>query len=167
MAIRVARINTADAEQWYQRHLELGLREQLFWLMNTDRCHARLASLYGFPPLPPRPCLLPNEPEQKVEPSKQSRSKIMMAAQRIRASLCKEAPTRSSFAHLNQPSSDECKLPPVGPTALVVGTLRFIPLPSLAITLSLLMSSDPKHAYKGFVASSQRHGSVYSTLDAK
>ena len=79
----------------------------------------------------------------------------------------KEAPRRSSFAHLNQPFSKERKLSPVGLTALMAGALRFIPLPSLAITLSLSMSSDPKHCYKGFVASSQRHGGVYSTLDAK
>ena len=104
-------------------------------LIDTDRCNAHLASLYGFPPLPLRPCLLPNEPEQKVEPSKQHRSDIMMAARRIKANLCKEEPKRSSFAHLNQPSSKERKLSPVGLIALMVGALRFIPLPSLVITL--------------------------------
>ena len=62
-----------------------------------------------------------------------------MAARRIKANLCKEEPKRSSFAHLNQPSSKERKLSPVGLIALMVGALRFIPLPSLVITLSLSM----------------------------
>ena len=77
-------------------------------LTDTDRCHARLAPLDGFPPLPPHPHLLHSEPEKKVDPSKQYQSGIMMAAQRIKANLYKEEPERSSFTHLNQPSP-ECK----------------------------------------------------------
>ena len=49
----------------------------------------------------------------------------------------------------------------------MAGALRFTPFPSIVITLLVDESSGPGRAYKGFVASSQRHGGVYSTLDAK
>ena len=50
-------------------------------LTDTNRCHARLAPLYNFPPLPPQPPLLQHEPEQKVDPSKEYQSGVMMAAE--------------------------------------------------------------------------------------
>ncbi|KAF9643406.1 hypothetical protein BDM02DRAFT_1507584 [Thelephora ganbajun] len=137
-------------------------------LTDTDRCHARLAPLYGFPPLPPRPPLLRHEPEQRVDPSKQYQSGVMMAAQRIKANLCKEEPKRSSFTHLNQPSLKERKPIPGwtdGTDGWRAEVYSFAKPrdPSLPVD----ESSDPKRAYKGFVASSQRQGGVYSTLDAK
>ena len=60
-------------------------------------------------PLPPQPPLLQREPEQKVDPSKEYQFGVMMAAQRIKANLCKEELKRSSFAHLNRTSSQERK----------------------------------------------------------
>ena len=36
----------------------------------------------------------------------------MMAAQRIKANFCKEEPKRSSFVHVNQPSSKEHRFIP-------------------------------------------------------
>ena len=66
--------------------------------IDTDHCHACLASLYGYPPLQPCSCLL-HKPEQKVEPSKQHQLDIMMAAQMVEANLCKETPrTERPFA---------------------------------------------------------------------
>ena len=53
-------------------------------LTDTDRCHALLAPLYGFPP---RPRLLHRQPEQKVDPSKEFQSGVMMAAQRIKTNI--------------------------------------------------------------------------------
>ena len=137
-------------------------------LTDTDRCHARLAPLYGFPPLPPRPHLLPSEPERKVDPSKQYQSGIMMAAQRIKANMCTEEPKRSSFAHLNQPSSKERK-PIPGWTDGTDGWRAEVYSFAKPRDHSLPVdeTSDPKRAYKSFVASSQRQGGVYSTLDAK
>ena len=77
-------------------------------LTDTDGCHARLALLYGFSPLQLHPHL-PNEPEQKVDPSERYQSGIMMAAQRIEADLCKEEPKRSSFAHPRDHSPCQCE----------------------------------------------------------
>ena len=135
---------------------------------DTDRCHARLAPLYGFPPLPPRPRLLQREPEQKVNPSKEYQSGIMMAAQRIKANLCKEEPKRSSFAHLNRTPSNEPKHIPGwtdGTDGWRAETYSFAK--PRDHTLPADEGSDPKRAYKSFVASSQRQGGVYSTLDSK
>ena len=135
---------------------------------DTDRCHARLAPLYGFPPLPPRPPLLRREPEQKVIPSEQYQSGVMMAAQRIKANLCKEEPRRSSFTNLNKTHSNERK-PIPGWTDGTDGWRAEVYSFAKPRDHSLPVddSSDPKRAYKGFVASSQRQGGVYSTLDTK
>jgi len=137
-------------------------------LTDTDRCHARLAPLYGFPPLPPRPHLARPEPDQKVDPSKQYQSGVMMAAQRIKANLCKEVPKRSSFAHLKPPSSNERKPIPGwtdGSDGWRAEVYSFAKPRDHSLPVD--ESSDPKRAYKGFVASSQRQGGVYSTLDIK
>ena len=91
-----------------------------------------------------------------------------MAAQRIKANLCKEEPKRSSFAHLNQPSSKERKPIPGwtdGSDGWRAEVYSFAKPRDHSLPLD--ESSDPKRAYKGFVASTQRHGGVYSTLDAK
>ena len=137
-------------------------------LTDTDRCHARLAPLYGFPPLPPRPPLLRQETSSKVDVSKQYQSGVMMAAQRIKANLCKEEPKRSSFAHLNQPTSKERK-PIPGWTDGTDGWRAEVYSFAKPRDHSLPVdeSADPKRAYKSFVASSQRQGGVYSTLDVK
>ncbi|KAF9783337.1 hypothetical protein BJ322DRAFT_147206 [Thelephora terrestris] len=137
-------------------------------LTDTDRCHARLAPLYGFPPLPPRPHLVQREPVQKVDPSKEYQSGVMMAAQRIKANLFKEEPKRSSFAHLNRTPSNERKHIP-GWTDGTDGWRAEIYSFSKPRdhTLPVDETADPKRAYKGFVASSQRQGGVYSTLDSK
>ena len=136
-------------------------------LTDTDRCHARLAPLYGFPPLPPRPHLLQPEPEQRVDPSKEFQSGVMMAAQRIKANLSKPPPKRSSFAHLNK--APEPLKPIPGWTDGTDGWRAEVY--SLAKprdhSLPYDERSDPKRAYKGFVATSQRQGGVYSTLDQK
>ena len=126
-------------------------------LTDTDRCHARLAPLYNFPPLPPQPPLLQREPEQKVDPSKEHQFGVMMAAQRIKANLCKEELKRSSFAHLNRTSSQERK-PIPGWTDCTDGWLAegYSFAKPRDHSLPVDETSDPKRAYKGFVASSQR-----------
>ena len=90
-----------------------------------------------------------------------------MAAQRIKSNLCKE-PKGSSLAHLNQPSSKEHR-PIPGWTDGIDGwrteVYSFAKPHDHSIPVD--ESSDPKRAYKGFVTSSQHHGSIYSTLDAK
>jgi len=92
----------------------------------------------------------------------------MMAAQRIKANLCKEEPKRSSFTHLNQPSSNDRK-PIPGWTDGTDGWRAEVYSFAKPRDHSLPVdeSSDPKRAYKSFVASSQRQGGVYSTLDVK
>ena len=137
-------------------------------LTDTDRCHARLAPLYGFPPLPPRPPLLRRESEPKVDLSKQYQSGVMMAAQRIKANFCKEETRRSSFAHLNQLAPKERKPIPGwtdGSDGWRAEVYSFAKPRDHSLPVD--ESEDPKRAYKGFVASSQRQGGVYSTLDAK
>ena len=137
-------------------------------LTDTDRCHARLAPLYGFPPLPPRPHLLHQEPEHKVDLAKQYQSGVMMAAQRIKANLCKEEPKRSSFTHLNQAVTKERKPIPGwtdGSDGWRAEVYSFAKPRDHSLPAE--ESEDPKRAYKGFVASSQRQGGVYSTLDLK
>jgi len=138
-------------------------------LTDTDRCHARLAPLYGFPPLPPRPPLLRQDSsQQKVDVSKQYQSGVMMAAQRIKANLCKEEPKRSSFAHLNQAVPKERKPIPGwtdGSDGWRAEVYSFAKPRDHSLPVG--ESEDPKRAYKGFVASSQRQGGVYSTLDIK
>ena len=137
-------------------------------LTDTDRCHARLAPLYGFPPLPPRPPLLRRESEPKVDLSKQYQSGVMMAAQRIKANFCKEETKRSSFTHLNQLAPKERK-PIPGWTDGTDGWRAEVYSFAKPRDHSLPVdeAEDPKRAYKGFVASSQRQGGVYSTLDTK
>ena len=134
-------------------------------LTDTDRCHVLLAPLYGFPPLPPGPRLLHRQPEQKVDPSKEFQSGVMMAAQRIKANLIKPPPERSSFAHLNPPPEPTKPIP--GWTDGTDGWCAEVY--SLAkpwdYSLPIDEASDPKRAYKGFFASSQRQGGIYSTLD--
>ena len=137
-------------------------------LTDTDRCHARLAPLYGFPPLPPRPPLLRRESEPRVDLSKQYQSGVMMAAQRIKANFCKEETRRSSFAHLNQLAPKERKPIPGwtdGSDGWRAEVYSFAKPRDHSLPVD--ESEDPKRAYKGFVASSQRQGGVYSTLDAK
>ena len=92
----------------------------------------------------------------------------MMAAQRIKANLCKEEPKRSSFAHLNRTSSQERK-PIPGWTNGTDGWCAEVYSFAKPRDHSLPVdeTSDPKRAYKGFIASSQRQGGVYSTLDIK
>jgi len=91
----------------------------------------------------------------------------MMAVQRIKANLCEE-PKRSSFAHLNQPSSKGRK-PIPGWTDGTDGWRAEVHSFAKPRDHSLPVdeSSDLKRAYKCFVAFSQRHGGAYSTLDAK
>jgi len=92
----------------------------------------------------------------------------MMAAQRIKANLCKEEPKRSSFAHLNPPSSNQRKLIPGwtdGSDGWRAEVYSFAKPRDHSLPID--ESSDPKRAYKGFIASSQRQGGVYSTLDVK
>lgn len=92
----------------------------------------------------------------------------MMAAQRIKTNFSKmEERKRSSFAHLNRATEPRKPIP--GWTDGSDGWRAEVY--SLAKprdhSLPVDEHSDPKRAYKGFVASSQRHGGVYSTLDQK
>ena len=91
----------------------------------------------------------------------------MMAAQRIKANLCKEEPKRSSFTHLNQPSPERKPIPgwTDGSDGWRAEVYSFAKPRDHSLPVD--ESSDPKRAYKGFVASSQRQGGVYSTLDTK
>ena len=90
-----------------------------------------------------------------------------MAAQRIRANFSKAQPKRSSFAHLNP--APEPRKPIPGWTDGSDGWRAEVY--SLAKprdhSLPVGEGPDPKRAYKGFVATSQRQGGVYSTLDQK
>ena len=90
-----------------------------------------------FPPLSPRPPLLcQDSSQQKVNVLKQYQSGVTMAAQRIKANLCKEEPKRSAFAQFPR----NANLSLAGPTALVAGVPRSIRSPSLAITPSPLVT---------------------------
>jgi hypothetical protein len=92
----------------------------------------------------------------------------MMAAQRIKANLCKEEPKRSSFTHLNQTITKEHKPIPGwtdGTNGWRAEVYSFAKPRDHSLPAN--ESEDPKHAYKGFVTSSQRQGGVYSTLDLK
>ena len=135
-------------------------------LTDTDHCHAHLALLYGFPPLPPRPPLLRQDSsQQKVDVSKQYQSGVMMAAQRIKANLCKEEPGRSSFAHLNQAVSKQRKPIPGWTDSSDSWRAEVYSFAEPRDhSLPVDDSEDPKRAYKGFVTSLQRLGHVYSTL---
>ena len=101
-------------------------------LTDTDRCHACLAPLYGFPPLPPHPPLLRQESsQQKLDDSKQYQSGVTMAAQRInmQGGALRALISTKPFPRNANPSL-------VGLMALTTGVPRYIPLPSLAITPS-------------------------------
>jgi hypothetical protein len=91
----------------------------------------------------------------------------MMAAQRIKANFSRAEPKRSSFAHLNRPNEPRKPIPgwtdgSDGWRAEVYSLVK-----PRDHSLPVDESSDPKRAYKGFVATSQRQGGVYSTLDQK
>ena len=90
-----------------------------------------------------------------------------MAAQRIKANLSKPEPKRSSFAHLNRPTEPPKPIP--GWTDGTDGWRAEVYSFAKPRDHSLPVEegSDPKRAYKSFVASSQRQGGVYSTLDKK
>ena len=137
-------------------------------LSDTDHCHARLAPLYGFPPLPPRPPLLRQGSGRNVDVSKQYQSGVMMAAQRIKANLCKEEPKRSSSVHLDQPPPKERRSIP-GWTDGTDGwrTEVYSFAKPRDHSLPADEREDPKRPYKGLVASSQRQGGVYSSPNVK
>jgi hypothetical protein len=126
---------------------------------------AALARIYDFPPLPPRPTILDEEPrEAPIEFDNDYQSGVMMAARRIKETLC----THSDSTRTVRPSGQN-------PRAAIPGWTDGsdswrTSVYSLASPTSPVSSTGPTSrderpaAYSSFVASPHRSTGVYSTI---
>jgi len=126
---------------------------------------AALARIYDFPPLPPRPTLLDEEPrEAPIEFDNDYQSGVMMAARRIKETLCSHSD-----------STRTVRLSGQNPRAAIPGwtdgsdswrtSVYSLASPNSPISSTSPTSRDERPAaYSSFVASPHRSTGVYSTI---
>lgn len=133
----------------------------------TPDSYAALTKL--FPDLPPRPPPAPPLIHRGTNASTASfddyHSGVMMSAQRIKAALCTDAPRKRS-SRSTYPAEERRERKPIpgwtdGSHAWRASVYNL----SAPFDMSKPLDGDNvRGAYKGFVASSQRSGGVYSTV---
>lgn len=129
---------------------------------------AALARIYDFPPLPPRPAILDDEPRgDAVDFDNNYQSGVMMAARRIKETLCSrpDSTTRAVCA-FGQGPKDRKPIPGwTDGSDSWRSSVYSLASPNAPISSTSLSSRDERPAaYSSFVASPHRSTGVYSTI---
>ena len=133
----------------------------------TPEAYATLTKLFpDLPPRPPRaPPLLRRATNESTASFDDYQSGVMMSAQRIRAALCTDPPKKRS-SRSAYPAEERRERKPIpgwtdGSHAWRASVYNLSAPPDMSKPLD---EESVRGAYKGFVASSQRSGGVYSTI---
>jgi hypothetical protein len=128
---------------------------------------AALARIYDFPPLPPRPTLLDEEPrEATIEFDNDYQSGIMMAARRIKDSLCSQSDSTKTVRSSGQAPRERRPIPGwTDGSDSWRSSVYSLTSPNTPFSSTSLSSRDERPAaYSSFVASPHRSTGVYSTI---
>ena len=128
---------------------------------------AALARIYDFPPLPPRPSLLDEEPrEAAIEFDNDYQSGVMMAARRIRETLCPHSETTKTVRPSGQSPRDRRPIPGwTDGSDSWRSSVYSLASPNTPMSSASHSSRDERPAaYSSFVASPHRSTGVYSTI---
>ncbi len=127
---------------------------------------AALARIYDFPPLPPRPTILDEEPrETTIEFDNDYQSGIMMAARRIKETLCSQSDTTKTVRSSGQ-APERRPIPGwTDGSDSWRSSVYSLASPNTPISSTSLSRRDERPAaYSSFVASPHRSTGVYSTI---
>lgn len=128
---------------------------------------AALARIYDFPPLPPRPSILDEEPrETAIEFDNDYQSGVMMAARRIRETLCYKSDTTKTVRPSGQSPKERRPIPGwTDGSDSWRSSVYSLASPNTPMSSASLTSRDERPAaYSSFVASPHRSTGVYSTI---
>jgi hypothetical protein len=128
---------------------------------------AALARIYDFPPLPPRPTLLNEEPQEVVIGfDNDYQSGVMMAARRIKDTLCSRSDSTKTVRPSSQNSKERRPIPGwTDGSDSWRSSVYSLASPNTPMSSSSLTSRDERPAaYSSFVASPHRSSGVYSTI---
>ena len=128
---------------------------------------AALARIYDFPPLPPRPTNLDEEPrEATIEFDNDYQSGIMMAARRIKDSLCSQSDSAKTVRPSGQAPRERRPIPGwTDGSDSWRSSVYSLASPNTPFSSTSLSSRDERPAaYSSFVASPHRSTGVYSTI---
>jgi len=133
--------------------------------MNTSI--AALARIYDFPPLPPRPTILDEEPRgAAIDFDNDYQSGIMMAARRIKETLCSQSDTTKTVRSSGQAPRVRRPIPGwTDGSDSWRSSVYSLASPNTPFSSTSLSSRDERPAaYSSFVASPHRSTGVYSTI---
>jgi hypothetical protein len=128
---------------------------------------AALARIYDFPPLPPRPTILDEEPRgATIEFDNDYQSGIMMAARRIKDSLCSQSDSTKTVRPSGQAPKERRPIPGwTDGSDSWRSSVYSLASPNTPFSSTSLSSRDERPAaYSSFVASPHRSTGVYSTI---
>ena len=128
---------------------------------------AALARIYDFPPLPPRPALFDEEPRgDAVDFDNNYQSGVMMAARRIKETLCSRPPSTKPVCAFGQGPKERKPIPGwTDGSDSWRSSVYSLASPNAPISSTSLTSRDERPAaYGSFVASPHRSTGVYSTI---
>jgi hypothetical protein len=128
---------------------------------------AALAQIYGFPPLPPRPAILDEEPrEPAAEFDNDYQSGVMMAARRIKETLCSRSDSIKTVRSSGQVPKERTPIPGwTDGSDSWRSSVYSLASPNTPISSMNLTSRDERPAaYSSFIASPHRSTGVYSTI---
>ncbi|KAI0300331.1 hypothetical protein BC826DRAFT_1102385 [Russula brevipes] len=128
---------------------------------------AALARIYGFPPLPPRPISLDEESrETAIEFDNEYQSGVMMAARRIKETLCPHSDSTKTVRPSGQAPRERMPIPGwTDGSDSWRSSVYSLTSPNTPISNTSLTSRDERPAaYSSFVASPHRSTGVYSTI---
>jgi hypothetical protein len=128
---------------------------------------AALARIYDFPPLPPRPAILDEEPQDPaVEFDNDYQSGVMMAARRIKETLCSRSDSTKTVRPSGQAPKERRAIPGwTDGSDSWRSSVYSLASPNTPISSTDLTSRDERPAaYSSFIASPHRSTGVYSTI---
>ena len=128
---------------------------------------AALARIYDFPPLPPRPVMLDEEPRgDAADFDNNYQSGVMMAARRIKETLCSRPTSTRPTCAFGQGPKDRKPIPGwTDGSDSWRSSVYSLASPNAPISSTSLTSRDERPAaYGSFVASPHRSTGVYSTI---
>ncbi|KAF8272167.1 hypothetical protein EI94DRAFT_1697541 [Lactarius quietus] len=128
---------------------------------------AALARIYDFPPLPPRPAILDEEPRgDAVDFDTNYQSGVMMAARRIKETLCSRRDSTRTGCPFGQGPKERKPIPGwTDGSDSWRSSVYSLASPNAPISSTSLTSRDERPAaYGSFIASPHRSTGVYSTI---
>jgi hypothetical protein len=127
---------------------------------------AALARIYDFPPLPPRPILADEPLGDAVDFDNNYQSGVMMAARRIKETLCSRPDSTRTACAFGQGPKDRKPIPGwTDGSDSWRSSVYSLASPNAPISSTSLTSRDERPAaYGSFVASPHRSTGVYSTI---